>query len=64
MHDLKSANISRDPVGHGLLKSLCDPDNVRLLLLLADVLPHVSALSLFSEEENTHWTGEIKDSGL
>ena len=44
--DLESSTISSDPVGHGLLKSLKDPNILKALLLLADVLPHVTALSL------------------
>ncbi|MEW8548619.1 MAG: DUF4371 domain-containing protein, partial [Candidatus Thiodiazotropha sp.] len=52
--DLESSSISNDPVGNGLLKSLKDTDNIRLLLLLADVLPHVTALSLFFQRRNIH----------
>ena len=52
--DLESSSISNDPVGNGLLKSLKDTDNLRLLLLLADVLPHITALSLFFQRKNVH----------
>ena len=51
--DLESSSISNDPVGNGLLKSLKDTDNIRLLLL-ADVLPHVTALTLFFQRKNIH----------
>jgi len=52
--DLESSSISKDPVGNGLLKNLQDTTNVRLLLLLADVLPHVTGLSLFFQRRSVH----------
>jgi len=50
--NLESNTIGSDPVGNGLLKSLRNPDCLRLLLLLADILPHVTGLSLFFQRKN------------
>ena len=45
--DLESHTVSGDPVGNGILKQLKQPVNVNILLLLADVLPHLATLSLY-----------------
>lgn len=59
--DLESSEISKDPVGHGLLKNLKDPSTLRALLLLADVLPHMASLSLVFQRRDVH-LGNIKSS--
>ena len=45
--DLESHTVSGDPVGNGILKQLKQPVNLNILLLLADVLPHLATLSLY-----------------
>lgn len=59
--DLESSEISTDPVGHGLLKSLKDSYTLKSLLLLADILPHISSLSLVFQKRDVH-LGNIKSS--
>ncbi|CAC5392832.1 RPC1 [Mytilus coruscus] len=39
--DLETSNISSDPVGNGILKSLKDPTTLRCPSTLADTLPHL-----------------------
>ena len=41
--DLETSTVSEGSVGNGLLKSYKNPVNLHILLLLADVLPHLSA---------------------
>ncbi|XP_052233238.1 zinc finger protein 862-like [Dreissena polymorpha] len=52
--DLESANIAEDPIGNGLLKNLRDPVTLQVLMLLADALPHLSALSLYFQSESAN----------
>lgn len=52
--DLESNTISGDPVGNGLLKNLKDPYILSTLLLLADVLPQMTTLSLFFQRRDIH----------
>ena len=59
--DLESAEVSKDPVGNGLLKSMKDPIIMKVILLLADVLPHVCSLSLVFQKRDVH-LGNIKTS--
>ena len=59
--DLESSEIRKDPVGNGLLKSIKDPSIMRVILLLADVLPHVCSLSLVFQKRDVH-LGNIKTS--
>jgi hypothetical protein len=44
--DLETSDISSDPVDNGILKNMNDPTTLKPLLLLADTLPHITALSL------------------
>ena len=46
IENLETTEISTDPVGNGILKSLKDPTTLRSLLLLADTQPQIAALSL------------------
>jgi len=59
--NLESSEIRKDPVGNGLLKSIKDPSITRVILLLADVLPHVCSLSLVFQKRDVH-LGNIKTS--
>jgi hypothetical protein len=52
--DLESSEIGKDPVGNVLLKSIKDPSITRVILLLADVLPHVCSLSLVFQKRDVH----------
>ncbi|CAC5370278.1 unnamed protein product [Mytilus coruscus] len=52
--DIESNTISGDPVGNGLLKNLKDPYILSTLLLLADVLPQMTTLSLFFQRRDIH----------
>ena len=54
MEGLQSRTIAQDPVGHGILKKLKSPSNLLCILLLADVLPILAKLSLFSQNEVVH----------
>ena len=58
--NLESSEIRKDPVGNVLLKSIKDPSITRVILLLADVLPHVCSLSLVFQKRDVHlgknWT--------
>ena len=53
--DLESSSINEDPVGQGILKHLKEPFILRTLLFLADVLPHISNLSLFFQRRDVHF---------
>ncbi|CAG2213860.1 unnamed protein product [Mytilus edulis] len=52
--DLETSNISSDPVGNGILKSLKDPTTLRCLLLLADTLPHLCTVSLLFQRRDVN----------
>lgn len=52
--DLETSNISSDPVGNGILKSLKDPTTLRCLLLLADTLPHLCIVSLLFQRRDVN----------
>ena len=59
--DLESSEIGKDPVGNGLSKSIKDSSIMRIILLLADILPHVCSLSLVFQKRGVH-LGNIKTS--
>ena len=52
--DLETSDISSDPVGNGILKSMKDPTTLKSLLLLADTLPHITALSLVFQRRDVN----------
>lgn len=52
--DIEQNTVAADAVGNGLLKLLKNPEILRFVLPLADVLPHLAAFSLLFQKENVY----------